>query len=207
MFGQMKRSKSIGVLTLVGALSLSQLASAEAIFYRYVDANGQRVITQTLPPKMAKRGYEVVNVRGDVIRKVEAALSEEAYAKLKADQEAAKRQAEADRQLLIRFRSLSEIDIARERRVNDIQYNQTMVKASLEHEIQELARLTRKAADLERKELEVNETLKHSIDTTREGIQSRRQQLADYDQQLVGIAREFELYTERFKYLSSRAIQ
>ena len=155
---------------------------------------------------MAQLGYQVVNARGDVLRTVKPALSEEEYAKLSAEREAAKRQAKADRELLIKYRDLKEIEESRERTLADIVYKRDVAKANLEISIQELARLTRTAADLERKQQPVTDTLKRSIETTREEIRIRRQDIKQLEQDKIDAEAEYDAAEKRFKYLSSRGL-
>ncbi|MEW6133813.1 MAG: DUF4124 domain-containing protein [Pseudomonadota bacterium] len=94
---------------------------AQAKMYKWVDAQGKVHYTDTPPPESAKQGNAELSKTGNVIRKTESA--EERQKRLAAEAEAAARQREAedqarkDRALLATYTTEEEIDLARDRAI------------------------------------------------------------------------------------------
>jgi hypothetical protein len=101
------------LLLLVAALP------AQAKMYKWVDAQGNVHYTDTLPPSAASQGNAEMSKTGNIIKKTESA--EEKRKRLAAEAEAAERkkaadeQARKDRTLLATYTSEQEIDLARDR--------------------------------------------------------------------------------------------
>ena len=65
---------------LVAAVALAAWVPAQAArFFRYVDANGQLVMSHTIPNERVPYGYEIVDETARVIQKVAPQLSEVEY--------------------------------------------------------------------------------------------------------------------------------
>jgi len=201
----MKRYQVSGLTAaavLVGMLSTSAMSAPE--FYRYVDENGNVVITQALPPKMAKRGYQIVTAKGEVLRVVKPALSDEEFAALKAKELQAKLQQAADKELLVRFRSVEEIEEALTRRKNDITYRKNVHEANIAAFQDQLAEYNERASiEYERKQMDVPETIIKSARELEGDIADRRARLAILMKQLEEIELEYQGYIKRFNELKA----
>jgi len=192
-------SSLLAAAALTGLLSVSATSGPE--FYRYVDDKGNVVITQALPPTMAKRGYQVVTAQGEVLRVVKPALSDEEFAALKAKELNAKLQELADKELLVRFRSISEIEIALERRRNDISYNKSLLEANIEAFQAQLAQFNERATDYERQQMDVPLTIRKSVSDAEKDIAERRERLLKLEETSKSIEEEYQGYIDRFKEL------
>lgn len=93
----------------------------QAKMYKWVDENGKVHYTDTLPPAAASQGNAELSKSGGVVKKTESA--EEKQKRLAAEAEAAQRkreledQARKDRALLDTYTSEAEIDLARDRAI------------------------------------------------------------------------------------------
>ena len=139
--------------------------------YRYKDENGKTVVSSTLPPKYAQKGYEILNKQNMVIevvapRKTDAQLAaEEAERKrLEAEAEERRRQEQLDAILINSYTDISDVERARDNELSskdrDIMF--------LEQNIRRLTRLledsqTRAARD-ERLGRELSPKLLKEID-------------------------------------------
>lgn len=112
-------------LTLTTTLSvplLFQTAAAQS-FYRYTNDKGHTVISNTLPSQYARKGYEILDSRGQVLNIVAPALTAEQKRAL-AQQEEALRKKDAqkarDNELLSLYSSPDEARSALKRQVDEL---------------------------------------------------------------------------------------
>src|SRR5690554_5748234 len=104
------RGLTCSVMVLSALISNASLAVE---YYRYTDERGITVINrQGVPPHLIGKGYEVLSEQGRVIRVVPRAPTPEEYRMLQEE----KKQARKDRQLLLLYTRLEDIDRARERK-------------------------------------------------------------------------------------------
>lgn len=200
-----RRTTNQTLMAVAIALGCIHFAHADETFYTYIDKSGQKVITQTLSPNMAKRGYKIVTASGRVIREVKPALSDAEYAAKKAKEAQLKQQAAADKELLMRFRSINEIGVARERRLNELDYEITLAENSLEAFEEQLKEKTTLAANRERRQQAVSATLQRSIDTLQADIDDYTKRLKDLEDLTLKVSSEYDGYVQRYKYLKSRS--
>lgn len=182
------------VPALLFALALTTLAlPAQARLYKWVDEKGQVHYTDTLPPASAGQGNAELSKSGNVIKKTESA--EERQRRLAAEAVAAERrkvaaeQTRQDRALLATYTTEAEIDLARDRAVEQrglaIKSAQARMKL-IEPGMKELETKVRAASkngkqvpaylqqqyDAKRAEME---EVQHIIKTNEEAIEAARQ--------------------------------
>ena len=118
-----------GLLYSVFALGVfTSQASFAVEYYRYTDERGITVINrQGVPPHLIGKGYEVLSEQGRVIRVVPRAPTPEEYRQMQADKERAK----SDRQLLMLYTRIEDIDRARDRKVADIDGQISIARGNL----------------------------------------------------------------------------
>lgn len=105
--------------TLAAAALLLAAGTAEAKMYRWVDSNGRVHYGDTLPPTYQKSGAAEMNKQGDVIKRTQSEAERKAEAERQAEQHRAQaeqqRQAQIDRALTQTYTTEAEIDLARDR--------------------------------------------------------------------------------------------
>jgi hypothetical protein len=121
-------------MILTGASDLS----AGAIYYRYPSINGTIVIDSIVPPEAVRRGYDVIRVDGSVVRTVAPQFSdaESKTRTLALDVAAARAEADAknrkwEESLLLRYSSVLDINVAKERAINNIKVRISILKSNL----------------------------------------------------------------------------
>lgn len=116
--------------TLFLALALALLAplaqaapSGDARWFRYYDSRKQQVIGDTITPDHVSHGYEELNSRMQVIRKVPAqrALTPEEMASQRARREADAQRSRDDKQLLRLYSGPLDAERARDRQLDALQ--------------------------------------------------------------------------------------
>jgi len=98
--------------------------AATAGMYRYIDENGQMVISNTVPQEATKRGYDILGSQGQLLDSVAPALTEEEIAAREAEKQRQKeleKQREQDRLLLKRFSSADQAVMAMHRKVRELE--------------------------------------------------------------------------------------
>jgi hypothetical protein len=166
-----RRGAVSGLALLLSLAGLAAPAAAQNI-YRYEDASGRTVFNATIPPEYVSKGYTILNSRGQVVQVVPPAPTAEEIAARRAEEEARRKQMEADALLLRLYRSPEEIERKRDERLMQLDtqiagLNVTLAKlegeiaeldavferlaaAQLEPSAEELASLAAKQADRER---------------------------------------------------------
>ena len=101
------------------ALVLLAAGPAQAGMYRWVDGNGRVHYGDTLPPTYQKSGAAEMNKQGDVIKRTQSEAERKAEAERQAEQQRIQaeqqRQAQLDRALTQTYTTEAEIDLARDR--------------------------------------------------------------------------------------------
>lgn len=163
-------------------LALGLLASGMSYaveYYRYADERGITVINrQGVPAHLIGNGYEVLSEQGRVVRVVPRAPTPEEYRKMQADEELAK----SDRQLMMLYTRIEDIDRARDRKISDINGQISIARGNLLSVNSLKADLQRQAASQERAGRKVPLVLLKQIEDVSVDQQRLQQQVARYMQ-------------------------
>ncbi|WBE25478.1 DUF4124 domain-containing protein [Denitrificimonas caeni] len=167
-----------GLLYSVFALGVfTSQASFAVEYYRYTDERGITVINrQGVPPHLIGKGYEVLSEQGRVIRVVPRAPTPEEYRQMQADKERAK----SDRQLLMLYTRIEDIDRARDRKVADIDGQISIARGNLLSVNSLRSDLQAQAASQERAGRTVSASLLKQIEDASIDQQRLQQQISRY---------------------------
>ena len=112
------------ILVLLG-VALS--SGVHATMYKWVDTKGKVHYGDTIPPEYANQGNAQLNNNGEVVKRVDAALTpaqiqarDEAAAKAKKEKAAVVEQQRRDKALLATYTEVKEIDLALQRNVDQL---------------------------------------------------------------------------------------
>lgn len=180
----------------------------EAItMYRYKNEQGTLVTSSRIPPEYAKRGYQIVNMSGAVLQEVPPEMTPEERARYEAEQEgklSQAQQAEKDKQLLLRYSSLEELERARDRKTQEVDSKLTILEANIANFRQQLENEQQNAAKMERSGREVPPAIIKKIEGLKQELQAseaHRKVLLDES------SKEKATFTqdiERYKFLNER---
>lgn len=157
-------------LCAVGSAAFSH---AQGRYYRYVNQDGVRVMSRSIPPEYAQSGYEIISATGQVISKVEPAPEP-------VDQE----RAEEERALLARYAilarrysSVDDILSARDRRLAHIDANIAILRSNIDNLQNQIDELMSKAAASERAGRGVHSSIVASIDEAKAELSTTQETL------------------------------
>jgi hypothetical protein len=173
--------------------------------YRYTDKNGALVTSSSISPEYSKRGYQIVTITGVVVATVPPEPTPEEREKL-AEAEKAKltaaQQAVQDKELLLRYNTVNDIQYARERRLSEINNqiillnsNVGTLKSQLDTEHQRAAIFERNGQPVPAVQLTKISDLQQAIKVTEDQVTQRQQELASE-------TARFDYETERLKVLT-----
>lgn len=186
---------------LLGLMAFAHSSLAQARFYRYVNDQGVRVMSSTIPPEYAQKGYEVIGPNGQVLRRVDPAPEPEDLER--AEQERALRAEYAV--LARRYSSANDIISARDRRLANLDANIAILRGNINSINHQLEQLMSRAANIEREGREVPRSIFNDIDKVREELSSTEEMLQVRLHEHEEIYARFERDVELFK--QGRALQ
>jgi len=177
------------VYSLCALASLTSSVSYAVEYYRYADERGITVISrQGVPPHLIGNGYEVLSEQGRVIRVVPRAPTPEEYRRMQAEKE----QAKLDRQLLMLYTRVEDIDRARDRKIADIDGQISIARGNLLSVDSLKSDLQSQAASQERAGRAVAPQLLKQIDDATIDQQRLQKQISRYLQSKQEVERAFE---------------
>lgn len=144
-----KRARRLSCMLLVALIGTAH-AVERNVLYRYKNDAGVTAVDDHVPPEFVKNGYEVLTRDMRVIEVVPRQLSGEEGKRQRQAADHARRQAEWDKRLLLRYSTPRDIEEARDRalaefdvRISILQSNLRTIKSQIEAE-------QARAADIER---------------------------------------------------------
>jgi hypothetical protein len=189
----------------VAALLLLSLAcdlQAEERLYRYKNDKGVTAIDDHVPPEFVKNGYDILTKDLRVIETVPRQLTGEEGKRQRAAADAARKQAEWDKRLLLRYSNTVDIEEARDRalaefdvRISILQSNLRSIKSQIETE-------QARAADMERRGQPVPEAVTRNIAALKKEIAFTEDSVAQRRKEKEATRQSFQRDIERFKVLN-----
>lgn len=187
-----------GIAALYVAIPAA-LAIEAGQFYRYVNEEGVKVISSSIPPEYAQKGYEVINRTGQVIREVEAAPDPEEVEAEKAIR-AQQRALMAEYKVLARrYSSEKEIFAARDRRLSHLNANIAILKSNINNLEGQIDSLMSKAAGFERAGKKVPPIVLQNLEATREELTSTQDVLKSREAEHDEIYKTFEYSAKLYR--------
>jgi len=198
---------------LFAALALPLLFSAVAVqasgtFYRYTNDIGNTVVDDHVPPEHVKKGYEVLNSKGVVIKVVPRELTEEEQKVADADklrEERARAEEERlrawDETLLMRYSTIEDIEAARERALSDLKIRVSILKSNKRSLKQQVENYQAQAAEMERMGQEVDVERLAAIEELQSQIGSTERAIVDREEEIEAVNAAYGADIERFSML------
>lgn len=147
--------RSVAVWLLMLAIAIGYcLPVAAAESYRYRNEKGVLVLDYSVPPEYVKNGYEVLGPDGRVLRRVLPQSEIEAQAEAERRQAAlagrSQRTTASDLELVSKYRSVEELERARDRKLEQLERAVSVERANLDRLREQRRTYERHGADLER---------------------------------------------------------
>lgn len=191
------------------ALALLHVPASEARVYCCKDARGQQVCGDVLPAACADRGYRELNSQGATVKQVEAPMTDAQRAKRDADAKKAREeemvrqeQRRRDTTLLNTYTSEREIDVARDRRITDIEELLSRLREQQQTLSERQKKLEKDAAAFSAKGKRVPSGIKDRLDTNGEDLRQIGENIAQKERDLVDTRKRFEEDRARFREIA-----
>ena len=195
---------------LIAGICYLSVTSVTADTYRWKDKEGKVHYGAAVPAEYADQPYDVLNSAGVVIDRIEdtsvplEVIVEEKVkerAPLISDEE---RQRQADRLLVIQYRSEEEILAALELQLAQLGYDSRLIQQSYDSANTAIRDQVKQAADQQRANLPISAEQQKGID----GLYARRsrdeQKLATLTRRENRIRERFQADIDRYRYLTSK---
>lgn len=172
------------------------------------------VFNSHIPKKFASKGYTIINIFGDVLEEVPAALTEDEKNKLAEveeglfeQKEKIRLQAEADKKLLIQFAEPEDAERARDRQLETIDIYIGITHGNITRLQADMAIENEKAADVERSGKNVSKDTLEQITRIKNQIEKAELFIQEKEQEKNLIRQAFEIDIQRLKQLRPVAAQ
>lgn len=172
--------------------------------YRFTNAQGVKQTASVIPPAYAKQGYEIVSLKGTVLRTVApepTAEEREALAKNAQHQVSEAQQRELDKQLLLRYSSVADIEAEKKRKLAEIDAKEKMLAVNESATQQQIAAEQRKAAQAERNGQQVPDAVVTALNNLQQELRILGNQRQARVKEMADEAKRFDQEIERFKTL------
>jgi len=183
-------------------------STGDARMYRWVDQNGVVHYTDQIPPTEVERGRTELSDQGIRVDEVPPARSleeiqrERELERLRKQQERlVEQQNAADRVLLRSFRSVDDLIMARNGKLDAIDVMIGVARGNIRRQQEWLRKLQAEAADLERAGEPVSPSLVEHISKTERMIQDSYAAIVKRQKQQEAIRRDFDRDLRRFRQL------
>lgn len=194
------------VLACSALLPLTAVQAGE--MYRYINDQGNVVVGYQVPTGDVKKGYEVLNEDGIVIKVVPRELTEEERADISA-QEAVAQAAEAEKErlrqwdenLLLRYSTVEDIEEARKRALSSLLINVSILKSNTRSLKQQVENYQAQAADIERRGGQVDVERLAAIEDLQGEIEATERSIVDRRQEMEDVKAEYQKDIDRFEQL------
>lgn len=155
-FAEQKMCSGLNVLVKPVVLALSLLTSPLVMsagsdkdgvkggLYRYQNSEGVMVIDYSIPARYADQGYDIISASGRVLKHVPS--KDERVVTSEQEQQAIETRKKEDAYILASYSSLSDIELARQRKLETIDREIDILKANLMDAIRRESDLKDKAA-------------------------------------------------------------
>ena len=192
----------ITALILLITASLMTTSASAATLYRYVNNEGVTVLDRTIPPEFVPQGYSILNERGEVLKVVPRALTEEEKAALRVEQQKLAEQAARDAELRRLYRTPDDVDHAMVAWVNRLNVEISLANGQLNAKKAELIVLQSAAADIERAGKPVTPELMEQIEKVEGDIEVSKLEITTILDRIDADIQMFELDKIRVSELS-----
>lgn len=199
------RQPALVLALLIGSTAI---AADGPIYYRYKDDADKTVLSNSLPPEAAKKGYQIVDSFGRVKETIAPSLTPDQIVerdKRLAEEarlaDLARQQAEADAELLKQFPRTEDAIRARDRRVSELDTLITYKRSTISRSETKLTEQEAIAATMEKTGRAVPAVLKETVTRERNQIEKLKSEIQEHEADKLKAAQEFNAKIERLTYL------
>lgn len=190
----MTKVKIMGVtLALLAAFG----GSAEAKLYKWVDDKGVTQVGDTIPPEYANRDKVQYNEKGREIKRKETAKE----SAKESEQQTAIDQRRKDNALLNTYSNENEIDLARDRNLQQVEARINSIQSMLEHAQQNLDGYQKEAKALEKSGKKISDALQSDIADADNKVAKIKHDLSHAEEKAASVRAGYEADKARYREL------
>lgn len=195
---------------LYGLVFCSQAMSAEKDgieggLYRYKNSDGVLVIDYSIPARYADQGYDIISTSGRVIKHVPS--RDERVVMGEDEQQALETQKKEDAYILASYSSLSDVDLARQRKLENIDREIDILKANLMDAVRRESDLKDKAASYQASGQQPPQNIIDVIDELVDQQSNINKLIDERRQEKAVMSDRYDSHAERLKTLRPGVIK
>lgn len=200
------------LLFALAALQIGEVGKVSAgTIKKWVDEQGVTHYGDTIPPEYVKQGSTEFSTKGTVVKKTERAITPEERKKLEEErlnQEAAKQkemeQQRRDKALLNTYTSEKEIDLARDRNLQQAEVQSKSAELRIKQVEERLAKYRTQAAAATKAGKPVSGDLKQDIANAESEILHQKEAIQQKKKDVEAVRAKFEADKQRYLELTKK---
>lgn len=192
------------LLSLASSIAYAGPAAPPMQMYRYTNDKGVVVTGNSISPEYARKGYQIVTLNGKVLNTIPpepTAAEREKFAQQNQDKLSAAQQLEMDKQLLLRYSTLDEIQFAKKRKLAEIDNNIVLLNSNVLTLQSQISTEQQRAASYERNGQAIPAALLKKIDDLQQELKTTETQVASRKQEMTDETIRFDKEIERLTFL------
>lgn len=196
------------LLAAVAAISLLAASPAVAGMYRWVDGNGRVHYGDTLPPTYQQSGAAEMSKQGNIIKRTQSEAERRAQAEREAEQkriqDEQQKQAQLDRALTQTYTTEAEIDLARDRALENYKLMIRGAEIRAGAVDANLADLRTRIANLQKAGRKVGPGLQEQLDQAVRESEELKRTIQKNQNAMVQVREKYEADKLRFRELTGK---
>ena len=181
-----------------------------AKMYKWVDDKGVTHYGETIPPEYAHRDREELNKAGRVVEKKEVLTPEERHAKeledikKREDEEAALEQKRRDKALLNTYSNVKEIDLTRDRNLQQVEARINSINSQLKMAEDNLKALQKEADGYTKANKNIHVSLQEDLKESQARLTKLQQDMEKSKAEKAAVEARFNADKARYKELTGK---
>jgi chromosome segregation ATPase len=206
----MTRYKLFAALIVTFTLGLSLSFTASAKLYKWVDDNGTTHYGETIPPEYANKDREELNKAGRVVNTQEVMTPERRRAKDLEDAKkreadrAAQEQTRRDQTLINTFSSVKEIDLARQRSMQQVDARINFLNASVDSAKSRIISLQKEADSYTNRRAKIPSSLSDDLQEAQSRLTKLQQDMENPVAEKAALNARFDADKARYMELTGK---
>ncbi|WP_296630886.1 MULTISPECIES: DUF4124 domain-containing protein [unclassified Thiobacillus] len=196
------------LLAAVAAISLLAASPAVAGMYRWVDGNGRVHYGDTLPPTYQQSGAAEMSKQGNIIKRTQSEAERRAQAEREAEQkriqDEQQKQAQLDRALTQTYTTEAEIDLARDRALENYKLMIRGAEIRAGAVDANLADLRTRIANVQKAGRKVGPGLQEQLDQAVRESEELKRTIQKNQKAMVQVREKYEADKLRFRELTGK---
>lgn len=189
-------------------LTLGMTTPTEAGMYRYTDEEGQIVISNTIPQAATKRGYDILNSSGRVVKTIDPAPTDAEIAAREAEKQRQKElgiQQEKDARLLKRFSHPDQAIKAMHRKLDELRGIIQLKRGNISVISSQLDTEQSRAANMERTGRKIPESTLDKIRRLESQIHDIEREISRQAQEIDSLKQSYESDIQRLEKITGES--